>query len=167
MITEIKGDLLSVDADIICHQTNFYGVMGGGIALAIKNYALPSASFSAYQQHCKKRKSGLLGTVQYLPGANRNGYMCVVANLFCQGGSLRHGCVLTCYDHMRTCLETVERDVRACNEVRNAPPMTVALPGYMGCGIAGGDWQTVRQIIEDVFGQSPVSLTIVHWDRGS
>ena len=28
----IKGDLLNCGADIICHQTNFFGMMGGGDA---------------------------------------------------------------------------------------------------------------------------------------
>lgn len=27
----IKGDLLNCGADIICHQTNFFGMMGGGV----------------------------------------------------------------------------------------------------------------------------------------
>lgn len=34
---EIKGNLLESDCDIICHQTNTLGIMGGGIALQIKN----------------------------------------------------------------------------------------------------------------------------------
>lgn len=28
----IKGDLLNCGADIICHQTNFFGMMGGGVS---------------------------------------------------------------------------------------------------------------------------------------
>ena len=31
----IKGDLLKADADVICHQVNLQGVMGGGLALSI------------------------------------------------------------------------------------------------------------------------------------
>ena len=31
----IKGDLLETNADIICHQVNLQGVMGGGLALSI------------------------------------------------------------------------------------------------------------------------------------
>ena len=36
MIQEIEGDLLCFPANILCHQTNYYGVMDGGIAAAIR-----------------------------------------------------------------------------------------------------------------------------------
>lgn len=36
----IKGDLLNCGADIICHQTNFFGMMGGGVAASIWNKLL-------------------------------------------------------------------------------------------------------------------------------
>jgi len=40
----IKGDLLNCGADIICHQTNFFGMMGGGVAAAIWNQLLRCAA---------------------------------------------------------------------------------------------------------------------------
>lgn len=40
MIKEIQSDLLTCGADIICHQVNFEGIMGGGVALSIRNKLL-------------------------------------------------------------------------------------------------------------------------------
>lgn len=158
MIKEVVGDLLSYDADIICHQTNYYGVMGGGIALAIRSYVLSDSAFNQYRQACKLGGKKLLGKVLYLPALNKNEDAVIVANLFCQDGPLRRDGVLTHYAAMRLCLQQIARFAETQN-------YSVALPGYMGCGIAGGDWATVRQIVEDVFGQSPVPLTIVYWEK--
>ena len=160
MIHEVKGDLTTYDADFICHQANFHGVMGGGVALAIWNKMLERQARAAYQIHCAKNGANLLGTVQFLPAVQRTpdgDRMCIVYNLFCQADEPQDDGGITHYDSMRECLEQVERLARRSSR-------TVALPGYMGCGIAGGDWKKVRRIIEDVFGESPVTCTIVYRD---
>ncbi len=56
---------------------------------------------------------------------------------------------------MRDCLEQVEAYALQYG-------YRVALPGFLGCGIAGGNWNTVHHIIGEVFGASPVPLTIVY-----
>lgn len=48
MVHEMTGDLLSCDADYICHQTNFYGVMGAGVAASIHSKLLSPAAYSVY-----------------------------------------------------------------------------------------------------------------------
>jgi hypothetical protein len=37
---------------------------------------------------------------------------------------------------------------------------TIAFPKYMGCKRGGGDWNKVRQIIEDIFGKSKIQVLI-------
>lgn len=32
MLTELTGDILNVKDGIVCHQVNYFGVMGGGAA---------------------------------------------------------------------------------------------------------------------------------------
>ena len=54
MVHEMTGDLLSCDADYICHQTNFYGVMGAGVAASIHSKLLSPAAYSVYQRLCRK-----------------------------------------------------------------------------------------------------------------
>lgn len=159
MVQEVVGDLLTVDADFICHQTNFYGVMGGGVARAIWDKLLDDNARYSYQAVCCEQGRNLLGRVQHLPAIRASDEKAVIVlNLFCQDGSPQADGGLTRYDCMRSCLEYVEW-------VAKLHGKTVALPGYMGCGIAGGNWHTVRQIIEDVFGKSTVSCTIVYLNR--
>ena len=133
MVHEMTGDLLSCDADYICHQTNFYGVMGAGVAASIHSKLLSPAAYSVYQRLCRKMGRDLLGEVQYLPGTSKEpgGRSYIVFNLFCQDDRARADRGLTRYDCMRSCLEQVECWARENGCKR------VALPGNMGCGIAG------------------------------
>ena len=160
MIREITGDLLTAEADIICHQANYYGVMGGGMALSIWNKILPAQSKRQYQALCRSEGRTLLGKVQYIEAVRQNdGTAMTVANLFCQDEKTQQDGGLTRYDCMLDCLQDVEGFARAHGMSR------IALPGYMGCGIAGGDWQRVYSVIRAVFDSSPVDLTIVYWGR--
>ena len=154
MIYETTGNLLRADAGILCHQTNFHGVMGAGIAKSIKDEILTAAQFDDYKQLCAAYGDRLLGHVQYLEIGNSRRY---IANLFCQNSFDQSEQRLTNYDAMRQCFERVERLARENN-------MIVAMPGLIGCGIAGGSWIVVKRIIADVFGASNVALNIVYWD---
>lgn len=152
MLTEITGDLLSVRSGIICHQVNYYGVMGGGVAAAIADNILSAEQYAAYSLYCKQAGRTALGTVQFLgcaPGL-------VVANMFCQDEALARsgGFCITDYELMRKCFTRV----RNFAQIQN---MTVYVPRNIGCGIAGGDWETVKQIMQDVFADSTVSAVIV------
>lgn len=161
MIQEVVGDLLMYDADFICHQANFYGVMGDGVALSIWNKLLDDPARNAYQLLCLEHGRELLGTVQHLPFVRKSdGKAGLLFNLFCQDDRPQADGGLTRYDCLRSCLEHVEWCAKLHGRMQR-----VALPGHMGCGIAGGDWPTVRGIIEEVFGNSPVSCTIVYLDR--
>lgn len=166
MITVEKGDLLTCDADFICHQTNFYGVMGGGVAWSIKRLLLDEdntdgAGYRAYQELCVNKGRDLLGSVQFLPVTHRDtGRAYILGNLFCQDGDVQPYGGLTSYTNMRKCLMAVER---AAWETGNK---TVAVPGKIGCGISGGNWDVVRTIIDDVFSASPVHCRVIFWDGG-
>lgn len=49
MIQEIEGDLLCFPTNILCHQTNYYGVMDGGIAAAIRKKILTDRAVQRIQ----------------------------------------------------------------------------------------------------------------------
>ena len=147
MIHEVTGDLLTSGADVICHQVNYHGVMGGGIAASIREKMLSPKRYAAYVMHCQRLERNALGTVLFTPTCTEKG---IVANLFSQDD------FTTDYDALRSCLKYVEKAARIMN-------WTVALPGNMGCGIAHGDWDEVFKVIQEVFGESPVELTIVYW----
>lgn len=157
MVIEEKGDLLTCDADVICHQTNFEGVMGGGIALAIRNKMLTDSAYGEYVRICSALGEYLLGRVLFSKVIQKPGQRIQsVANCFCQNDYVTSLGGLTNYRAMESCLERVQ----AWAEVKRL--YVVAVPGYMGCGIAGGDWDVVRDIIMRVFEYSPITCKIVY-----
>ena len=150
MLNEIFGDILNVKNGIICHQTNYFGVMGAGIAASIRKVLSPS-QYASYKNYCRANGRALLGVTQFLDlGDGR-----IVANLFCQD-EITYGPeqTVTRYDCMRQCLDMV------CDyAAKNGLP--VYLPYKIGCGIARGDWRKVTRVIKDVFSRSEVYAYIV------
>lgn len=165
-VKEIRGNVLDMDG-IICHQVNFHGVMGAGIAKAIRTKLLTPEQFKTYREFCDTQGEAALGQVLVMQ-AGRSTRLQFVANLFCQNGWDASGWrgflaaanprTVTNYGMMRKCFQLVRETASRIHQ-------PVAIPGYIGCGIAGGDWEIVRGIIHDVFGGSEVEATIVYWEK--
>ncbi|MDD3337837.1 MAG: hypothetical protein PHS82_03160 [Lachnospiraceae bacterium] len=155
MIREIKGDLLKVDTGIICHQVNFDGVMGAGVAWSICTKVLTPEQYKQYKVYCALKGAKAIGTVHYselIPGKK------YVANAFSQNRfDSSEGCI-TNYAAVKKCLHSVR-------EFAEKNRLSVALPGYYGCGIAGGNWEVVHDIILRTFAESKVDCTIVYYDK--
>lgn len=153
MVKEIKGNLLEQKKGILCHQTNYEGIMGGGIAYAIWEKLLPDSCKREYVNFCRKFGRDALGYTQFLFMTPAR----IVANCFSQNGfnEVDADGSITNYGAMKECFEKV-REFAVQQNLR-----LVFIPYGMGCGIAGGRWETVRGIIEDVFGASEVTATIV------
>lgn len=152
-VSEFRGDLIRDGRGILCHQVNFFGVMGGGIARSIKDKLLSDREYRHYQSDCERLGAALLGKVLYLPALDGR----TVANMYCQRANVVDNS-LTDYKAMRECLEEVRT-------VALGGKLPVSIPGHLGCGIAGGDWNTVWKIILDVFADSPVRASIIYWEQ--
>lgn len=157
-IKVIEGNVLNQSVDVIAHQVNCKGVMGAGLALQIRT--LYPGVYKKYQEMCAKYNSQeLLGKVQGIsvPVVRTHiidGKVDVFttqkhfANLFAQefyGRDKRY----TDYKALGKCLTSL-RDRMIVKGFK-----TLALPYGIGCGLAGGDWKIVYEIIRDVF--TPVS----------
>jgi O-acetyl-ADP-ribose deacetylase (regulator of RNase III) len=125
-VKTIKGNLLD-QKGILGHQVNMQGVMGAGLALAIRQ-TWP-AVFAAYQNH-----RGYLGEC-FITYAERDVW---VANLYGQD-RLGRGTRQTNYGALSNAL----RELRF-----QSSDSQVYLPVGLGCGLAGGDWNIVRELIE-------------------
>lgn len=138
MITIQSIDLLDCGADVICQQVNCKGVMGSGLARQIRlSYPIVYEKYSAFCAHYPNGKA-LLASVLYvvLPSFT-------VANLFAQVSYGRTG-LHTDYLALRECLCKVR------NHYADGSA-TIGIPYGIGCGLGGGDWSIVEQIIMDVF----------------
>lgn len=133
-----KGNILKCSQDIICHQTNCMGVMGSGLAKQIKE-KYPEV-FKGYYYTCKTTPAPEIFGTALICEANDGKY---IANLF---GQMNYGTdkQYTDYDKLKQALQEVHSFAKAKN-------LSVAIPYKLGCGLAGGDWNTVFDIITEIF----------------
>ena len=141
--------------DVIGHQVNCFGVMGGGLALQIAT-KWPNVEYE-YQEyiirHIHISRTDLLGHCHI--AIPKSAGRCSIANLFGQydvGGGLR-----TDYEALQKALRELKGTMRKYNQTK------LALPVNLGCGLAGGNWNTVQDIIENVFENSQIELTLVSY----
>ena len=131
MVTIVEGNLLEIETGIICHQVNCRRVAGAGLANQIAN------KWPEWKTSYEMAKQAYLGLV----GWYRVSDDLWIANLYAQdnfGRNRRH----TNYAALGKCLFDVRRTV-------DHTKAEIYLPKGIGCGLGGGDWQIVYQIIED------------------
>ena len=123
-IVKVKGNALYTDCDVLCHQVNLYKSMGGGIARQI------ATRFPEVEREYRHFDKAELGEVCF---ANAGNY--VIANCYSQDD------FKTDYTALAFCFAKV-------NAYMDKHGLTtVAIPYHYGCGIADGDWETVKYII--------------------
>lgn len=142
------GDLLEANADIICQQVNCKGKMGAGLAKQIREkYPIVH---QRYVKLCDRvSPKALLGAVDF---EETDSY--IIANCFAQLGYARSG-LQTDYNALKICFESVKKFAKEHGM------SDIALPYKIGCGLAGGDWNIVKELIEDVFECADLSVKIV------
>ena len=160
MIKHIKCDIFESGADIICHQVNCQGVMGSGIAKQVKE-KFPEV-YKRYIElyNTVPRRAQLLGFCQpcgtdLISKNNRN---TIIMNLFAQEDFGYDGKCYTDYEALRKCLDMVKY---ACSE-----DTIIAIPYLLGCYRAGGDWNIVYKMIEEIFGDSDCEVLICEYNGG-
>lgn len=151
MLSIIKGNIFDGSENIICHQTNCLGIMGGGIAYQVKKQ-YPKV-FLEYYELCNKikNKKELLGQVQYCKISSDR----YIANCF---GQLDIGLgIQTNYNALKSCLQNVYETAQKYN-------YSVSIPYKIGCGLAGGDWNIVYKMIQDIFEKSKIDCVIYNFE---
>lgn len=148
-VKEIKGDLLSTDVKIRCHQVNCKGVMGSGIAKQVKD-KYPEA-YEQYKVLCDQFGSSLLGHTQFV--ACHDGT--VIANLFAQDG---YG-----GPEPQTNLSAMDECLSQVATFAFRTGASVGFPKLLGCGLGGGNWDDVGKLIASYFDFKGSGCTIVEW----
>jgi O-acetyl-ADP-ribose deacetylase (regulator of RNase III) len=155
MIIYKNGDLLAPEnnLDIIAHQVNCMGIMGGGIAKTIRT-TWPRV-YEIYKAHCEKYSPEyLLGRVQFVRPhfqtlEGEMNYPIAVANIFSQQNISKQGEQATDYKALNDALWNI------AETMREKEWKTIGLPYGIGCGLGGGDWSIVEEFIENSFGMDP------------
>ena len=142
-----NGDILTATTDVIAHQVNCMGVMGAGLAKSIKE-SYPEV-FHAYHEHCKCQEE-LLGTCQLVQTSGGR----YVANLFGQKSFGRK--------NQQTDYHAVHQALLDCvQQMQDKGLKSIAIPYKMGCGLGGGAWPIVKNIITEVF--APTDMFVEIW----
>ena len=141
-ISSPKG-LLCVERGIIAHQVNCQGAFGAGLAKAIAT-KYPSAKsdylrFVEAHRTSGKKPESLLGTIlASVPQENKN---LIIIHMFAQlyyGNAKQTNKVYTHYGAFADCMTKIRSSY---------PDYTIHLPYLIGCGLAGGDWNIVSDIL--------------------
>lgn len=140
MLTEIKSNILDTDCDIIGHGVNCQNVMGSGIARALfeKWPEVKEQYHMAFEIMPDQFPEQYLG---YMQPVELDGI--VVVNLFTQQNFGNDGQVYLSYNALKQALHGLKEYCHSWGY------KTIALP-KIGCGLAGGNWDKVKPIIEEI-----------------
>ena len=150
MLKYKKGDLIeaakSGEVNTIAHQCNCFNNMGAGIAPQIKK-AFPEAWLA--DNATEKGDKGKFGRLSYAVSGN-----VLIFNLYGQYGWWRQkdGSINTDYGMLRKSLEQMSRMLYSKRDKAK-----IGLP-RIGCGLGGGDWGIVSQIIEEELSDFDVTI---------
>lgn len=150
IVTKV-GNLMNVASGHIVHGCNAQGVMGSGVALAVKlKYR---HVFEHYRARYELQGVGLnLGEAYPVP-INDN---LIVWNAITQD-KYGYGTRQTSYDAVATCFEQINTGITAAFVLNHlSPPTEIHIP-LIGAGRGGGNWEIIREIIEQTMSY-PVTL---------
>lgn len=142
MIVEYEtGDLVQLfregDIEFMAHGCNCFHRMKSGIAAQISHFWPIVAEIDKGYTECGD--SHKLGTAQAIPVDRGDGFIGVIYNCYTQ---YRYGT-----DKMQVEYAAVEEAFRFLNfQVPKTSPLGIP---RIGCGLAGGDWSVVEEIIND------------------
>jgi O-acetyl-ADP-ribose deacetylase (regulator of RNase III) len=132
----IKSDLLTETSGLIVHGVNCQGVMGKGIALSIRT-KYPQV-YSDYKSYCANN-TNLLGQVIYTKITED----LIVASAFTQQYYGNKPEVYVSYDAIAQAFHTIQEDLIYSDRT----DLVIKIP-KIGTGLANGDWDIIKQIIE-------------------
>lgn len=143
-ITFIKQDLIKVDeifncnGHVILHVGNCKGVMNLGLAKQIRS------KWPQIYRDYKEEKELILGNV-VISNITEN---LTIYTLLAQDTYGYTGLHLN-YVALKFCLNKIIETEKSRSNIENIPFRKIYLPFGLGCGLAGGNWQEVKTIIEE------------------
>lgn len=140
MIIPFEGSVFDCPCDILAHQANCFNRMASGVAKEVARRYPDAVVADNRTQPGDKCKLGSF-TIGY--GADGKH----IANLY---GQYRYGTdsQKTDYDALRKAFTELKEDYATI-----FPPINIAIPYKIGCGLAGGDWKVVDAMLQELFGE--------------
>lgn len=145
MVVYKSGDILKATENIICHQVNVDGVMGGGLAKQIAS-TYPKVLIH-YKRLCKSFDydyEKLRGMYQFIRVSDTQ----QICNCFTQRPNFN-----TDYVAIEKCFKDILHIAKKSN-------LSIAIPFHYGCGIANGEWEEVITILRNLSGLYDVDISV-------
>jgi O-acetyl-ADP-ribose deacetylase (regulator of RNase III) len=139
-IIYLHGNLLDTDIPIILHGCNAQGVMGSGVAKAIRAKYPQAYQIYKITCDCAEDKKDLLGTIVWFT----HNHDVFIGNAITQEYYGRSG---KCYIDYNA-INNVMVEANSFAESWECP--VVAMP-FIGAGLGGGSWRRISAIIEEAF----------------
>lgn len=162
-VRESKGDLIAMaeagHLSGIVHGCNCMHAMGSGIAgqLARKYLEVPLADENG-TKHGDFKKLGTY-TIAKCRSIQDPSIVFDVHNLYTQKMPSYDGNDVFEYEAFRLgCMKLLA-------QYEGVKGYKLGFP-RIGAGLAGGDWEQIKQIIKDVFGKTKMQVFIIEWDAG-
>lgn len=138
MITKyIVGDITETPLRYIAHGVNCQNVMGSGVAKA-----LFTKWWEVKARYHGAAKRARLGLVQRVDRPTMTIFNCYTQDQYGYDGKryVNYAAIVECFFDLKNQFETIPMSERI-----------LAIP-KIGCGLAGGDWKIVEQLINDTVG---------------
>jgi O-acetyl-ADP-ribose deacetylase (regulator of RNase III) len=139
------GDITSVSKGIIIHQVNAQGLMGSGVALALRR-RYPSI-FDDYAEEIKPRQPNhasalYMGRLIMSTVGENLRVAQIVGQQFCGSDGLKY----TSYDALDAGLTHLADWIETRVDNGDMPAPHIHYP-LIGAGLGGGNWEVIEQII--------------------
>ena len=163
MIKIVSGDIRTAKENYIVQQVNCQGAMGSGVAKAI--YTKWPRVRKVYKEFCSQYDPAmLLGQVLYISANDYNTKLSdrypIIVNCFAQLDYRRKNDVsekcYTNYAAFLKCMKKIEQDLKSS---------PIAMPYNIGCGLAGGDWGVIFDLLKRVFDDKDHTLILYRKDE--
>ena len=163
MIKYVTGDatkpIVKHGIRIIAHVCNDLGGWGSGFVVALSNrWDNPEKKYRNWHEVMKDQGGLDLGDIQLVQVRDEHGKI-YVANMIAQHGyatpenpvAIRYGALMACTMKLKEWIGHLEAVKIGLDKKYFPFDTTIHMP-RIGCGLAGGDWNIVSEIVEATLG---------------
>ena len=145
MIKYLKGDLFKAKEELLIHGCNCFQCMGAGVAAIVKKLYPEAQIVDDMSMYGDKKKLGSYTCTDPNPHYYYPEQDLIVVNAYTQF-SMGRSKINADYEAIKKVMEKIKVDFEG---------YTKAMP-KIGAGLAGGDWEKIEKIINEVFGDEEV-----------
>ena len=153
LIETINADLLDAKEDYIVHQCNCVSIGAKTLALEIfKKY--PYANTYSHRIRGDRSTYNFPGTIEVLGDGEEKRY---IINMYSQ---FYPSIAKYSNDSTEKRLKWFKKGLNEIAKIEGIQSKTIAMPYLIGCGAAGGDWNTYYEMIKDFAEEKGIKIVL-------